>query len=846
MPPDAAAKGGPEIADDHEVTDDSELARRVADARPDGDRWTRSVWFARVASELFGSAEPVMVGRYRLERQLGRGGGGSVYVARDPELHRDVAIKLIRCTSEDHRRRALAEARALAKLSHPNVVSVHDVGETADHVYLVMELLRGGSLRDHAARAGCCVRDLITAYRQAASGLAAAHAVGLVHRDFKPDNAVFGDDGRLRVVDFGLAVGDGGDAGAPAGTPRYMAPEQRAGGTQGPAVDQYAVALSLREAVMQGGRTEPAWLGRVIARAMAERPDARYPSMEALSRALGRDPRTRWTRRALLAAPVMLAIAGFGIGRASSTNLDETCGGGAAALAPAWTLERVRAGAAHIERLGTVFAAAAAPQVRERARKLGENWIAAHRASCAAHERGELTSELYDRAAVCLARSRAAIAETMELLETADVIQLDKAIAALGVAGGAEQCTDPLALAPETGSLASPELRAIDQQIEVAAVHARASTGRAVALAERAVSAARNSGDPRLLARALLVLGHAHMPGDLENAIPPLHEAMRLALANGQDEVMAEAYARHAFARAQTMQGDQLRALDGLELAEVIGQRAREPGAFARALLENNTGSIAALVGDFARARERFRRASAEARAVRGPGAVELATTVSNLAMLTADRTERTRLYAQALDGVTAAVGPEHPDALWKQLMMIADHDDATAVVNELAALCPRIARLHPTLGLLIARCSFELAWQATAIGQGAHAREAARLIQPGQRDLPQRLVEVYARLAEGQVSQELVGELEQLAGIEAGKIERLGLYQSSLAANVELALAATAHMAGDTTRAAHATARAIDHLERMTATTGVTAGLVQRRLAWAHELRSERWVSGQ
>ncbi|HSK05368.1 MAG TPA: serine/threonine-protein kinase, partial [Kofleriaceae bacterium] len=405
-----------------EIADEPELARRVAEARPDGDRLTRAVWFARVSAALFGEAALVTVGRYRLERQLGRGGGGSVFVARDPELHRDVAVKLIRCASERHRRRALAEARALAKLSHPNVVPVHDVGETAEHVYLVMELLRGESLRGYAAHPGRRVRDLVAAYRQAASGLAAAHAVGLIHRDFKPDNAVFGDDGRLRVVDFGLAAGDveGDEGAAPAGTPRYMAPEQRAGGAVEAAVDQYAVGVALREAVAQTGRAEPAWLGRVIARVTAARPGDRYPSMEALSRALGRDPRTLWSRRALFAAPVVLAAVGFGLGRAGAPAPAEVCGGGSAALAPAWTIERALAGAAHIERLGTAVGAAAAPRVRARARERGEAWLTAHRASCAAHARGELSDELYDRATVCLARTRAGIAETMRLLETAD------------------------------------------------------------------------------------------------------------------------------------------------------------------------------------------------------------------------------------------------------------------------------------------------------------------------------------------------------------------------------------------------------------------------------------------
>jgi hypothetical protein len=821
-----------------EGEDGGELARRVAGARPEADSLTRSVWFARVTSALFGDAAPVTVGRYELARQLGKGGGGSVFVARDPELHRDVAVKLIRCASEHHRRRALAEARALAKLSHPNVVPVHDVGETAEHVYLVMELLRGESLREHAADPGRRVRDLVAAYRQAASGLAAAHAVGLVHRDFKPDNAVFGEDGRLRVVDFGLAIGEGGEGDAAvAGTPRYMAPEQRAGVPQGAAVDQYALGTSLREAAAQLARAEPAWLGRMIARATAELPADRYPSMEALARALGRDPRALWGRRALIAAPIVLAVAGFGIGRTASPDLDETCGGGPEALAPAWSPGRADAAATRIEGLGTAFAAAAAPRIRERTRALGESWLTAHRASCAAHERGELSSELYDRATVCLARARAGIGEAMQLLEAADAPRLDKAIAALAVTGGAERCADPIALAAEAGSLATPELRAIDQQIELAAIHARAATERAVPLGEQAAGAARASGDPRLLARALLVLGHAHMARDLGRAVAPLHEAMQLALANGQDEVMTEAYARRAFARGHTLPGDRLRALDGLELAEIIGRRAAERGAFARALLANNAGSIAALAGDFDRARESFRRATAEARAVRGPGAVELATAVSNLAMFTTEPAERARLFAEALADVTAAVGPDHPDALWKQLAAITEQIDARAVVAELAALCPRAARLHPALAQLIDVCAFELAWQATALGDGAQALEAARLIPPAQRLLAHRPLEVYARLAEGRATRELVGELQRLAAVEAGEIGRQGWYQNVYAANAELALAAAARAIGDPPLAGRAAARAIEHLERASATTGVTTGFMQRRLAWAREL---------
>jgi serine/threonine protein kinase len=235
-------------------------------ARPADTDLPAAVARARVASALFGAAEPVRLGRYVVEAEAGAGAGGVVLAAHDPELARRVAIKLVRGGPRD---RMLAEGRALARLSHPNVVPVYDVGVHGDQVYVVMELVEGETLRDHCAPPRT-VRDVVRADRQAGEGLAAAHRAGLIHRDFQPDNALVGADGRVRVVDFGLARG-GEAAPGPAGTlaagsvpvthaglgtPRYMPPEQAAGATLTPASDQYAFCVSLREsllAVMRAG-----------------------------------------------------------------------------------------------------------------------------------------------------------------------------------------------------------------------------------------------------------------------------------------------------------------------------------------------------------------------------------------------------------------------------------------------------------------------------------------------------------------------------------------------------------------------------------------------------------------
>ena len=225
-----------------------------------------------------GGAEPGFggqIGRYLVLNVLGRGGMGVVFEAYDPVLDRRIAVKRLRdraasgdasAAPSDGRVRLRREAQALARLAHPNVIAVHDVSEHAGAMYIAMELVRGGTLRRW--QAGRPWREVIGAYLAAGRGLAAAHAAGLVHRDFKPDNVLVGDDGRVRVTDFGLArlAREPVERAAPAsatgaldasltadgavlGTPLYMAPEQIDGGEVDARSDQYAWCLAVWEAI---------------------------------------------------------------------------------------------------------------------------------------------------------------------------------------------------------------------------------------------------------------------------------------------------------------------------------------------------------------------------------------------------------------------------------------------------------------------------------------------------------------------------------------------------------------------------------------------------------------------
>ena len=152
---------------------------------------------------------PQQIGRFMVLSTLGRGGMGVVYTAYDPELDRKVALKLVHLRGDaEHlalaRERLLHEAQTVAQLSHPNVVAVYEVGSVDDQVFLAMEYVRGDSLRVWLQTPRPW-RELLAVFLQAGAGLDAAHKAGIVHRDFKPDNALVDREGRVRVVDFGLA-----------------------------------------------------------------------------------------------------------------------------------------------------------------------------------------------------------------------------------------------------------------------------------------------------------------------------------------------------------------------------------------------------------------------------------------------------------------------------------------------------------------------------------------------------------------------------------------------------------------------------------------------------------------
>ncbi|MBX7081699.1 MAG: protein kinase [Nannocystaceae bacterium] len=305
---------------------------------------------ARAQARLLGDAAPerapITVGRYRVTRRLGAGAMGLVYAARDDALDREVAIKLLQSQlagSEASRQRLVREAQAMARLNHPNVAHVYEVGEHQQQLFIAMELVRGQTLRQWHREGVRDIGEVLAMHLQAARGLAAAHDVGLVHRDYKPDNVMVDEAGRARVMDFGLARASGESLasgeqpalGSPAdslpglshesplvhdatltgtvmGTPAYMAPEQLAGHRVDPRADQFAFCVALHEALHGhrpfSGTTSSALLRAILRRerrrddrkvrgipravqAMIDRglafaPEDRLPSMHAIAEVL--------------------------------------------------------------------------------------------------------------------------------------------------------------------------------------------------------------------------------------------------------------------------------------------------------------------------------------------------------------------------------------------------------------------------------------------------------------------------------------------------------------------------------------------------------------------------------
>jgi formylglycine-generating enzyme required for sulfatase activity len=340
----------------------NELVIEAAAALRDGTR--PLAWIGRPPASRLPTGS--RVGRYQILDRVGRGGMGEVYAAYHPDLDRRIALKVVHeagTAAADRQARLLREARAIARLSHPNVVAVYDAGTVADRVYVAMEFVEGMTIDRWLAAARRSWREILRVFTAAGRGLAAAHAAGLVHRDFKPQNVMIARDGSVRVMDFGLArltavesasnapavtppppsddqpataLSTVTQAGTVVGTPAYMSPEQFRGDPADARSDQFSFCVALYEAlygvrpfrgenllsltmsVTEGELRSandaakhgvPVWIRRAITLGLRRDPADRFPSMQALIDRLEDDPAIRRRRRLGAGAVVAVVVA---------------------------------------------------------------------------------------------------------------------------------------------------------------------------------------------------------------------------------------------------------------------------------------------------------------------------------------------------------------------------------------------------------------------------------------------------------------------------------------------------------------------------------------------------------
>ncbi|MBK7864939.1 MAG: serine/threonine protein kinase [Archangiaceae bacterium] len=527
------------------------------------------------------------LGRYQLLEAIGAGGMGVVYAAYDPVLERKVALKLVRgdAAAAEVTERLLREGKSIAQLSHPNIVSVFDMGQSDGQVFVAMELVGGGSLKTWLRRAPRAWPEVLEKFTAAGQGLAAAHRAGLVHRDFKPENVLIGDDGRVRVTDFGLASaagvvplpapGSGSDpadprltrSGAVLGTPAYMAPEQLRAREADARSDQFSFCVALWEALFGVRPFAPAtlaeplrfvepppevrvppWLRRALQRGLQPEPEQRYESMEALLAALHPSPARGGRRQLTLATSSVALLVLVGGTTWWVTRSDRLCTGAPERVRAVWNEPQAAGIAQRFAGVSGEDGAASWQLARPRLEAWFHEWAQVNTEACrATRVRGEQSDELLTRRMLCLDRRYAEARSLVQLFAGADAAVVTKAPEAVDALGGLHACSDTEALLAE---VSPPRGAALQAQVDtvralLSDAKARSDSGlyrEALARATEAVQLARAVDYRPALAEALAALGALQeRSGELKASEATLLEAIPVAEGAKADAVTAQA-----------------------------------------------------------------------------------------------------------------------------------------------------------------------------------------------------------------------------------------------------------------------------------------------------------------
>lgn len=641
---------------------DEERKRRLRE-RPPGA--SGSVTKQMVKRALFPrKSHPVTIGRFNVLRQLGQGGMGVVYACYDDRLDRRVAVKVLRAdlvrANKSAEARLFREAQAMARLTHPNVVTVHEVGETDGTLYVAMEFVAGTSL-DVWLKKSRPWTEIMTAFMQAGRGLAAAHKAGLIHRDFKPQNVMITEEGTIKVLDFGLArATDGGvreewltsepsgseassshllrpltRTGVLLGTPAYMSAEQHRGEVATAASDQFSFCVSLYQGLygqlpyatdslevlkqeVQAGKIAPPpprsvvpqRIYQALRRGLAPEPEQRFGSMTELLAALERDPMRRFWRGAALVGT--LVVSGGVSAALVDANQVEVCPDAGAELTGVWDPEQSTRVEAEVRARVPLGAAGVMGLVRPKLDDYATAWTTMRNEACLAHASGRQSAQLFDLRTSCLDQRRASLSAVVDVLMKVSDATLDQSIKAIHALPPLDPCADVESLTAAIPPPAIPELRRRVQQHREALARAEvlevtSQTHAALSLVENVLADTEARAYEPLLAEAYLRKGTALIQERSSAALSPLDDALSTALRIGHSRVAALASSRRAWVLSELLnrpaeaQGD-------LFWVKSLNERVRKDVAVYKEYL-NCTAAVEMLAGDLNSAQATLREA---------------------------------------------------------------------------------------------------------------------------------------------------------------------------------------------------------------------------------------------
>ncbi|MEM7156526.1 MAG: serine/threonine-protein kinase [Myxococcota bacterium] len=674
---------------------------------------------ASVMSRLFSAheTEAPRIGRFVVLRRLGEWGMGIVYAAYDEKLDRRVAIKVLRRELDASARgRILREAKAMATISHPNVVPVFEIGEHGEDLFIVMEFLPGQPLDRWQQQPERSEAEVLAAYVLAGRGLACAHGHGLIHRDFKPHNvmAQTAEDGQLgvRVLDFGLArraeelpsverprpkppdettsASDRMTAtGAILGTPAYMAPEQFTSASVGAAADQFSFCVALweglygtrpfvghtvaelRDAITAGLTTSPprratlpVEVGVALERGLQVDPDARHASMNALLIALTpEEPTRRWPL--VVAGLAVLGVGGAGL-IAWQQARAERCSGAPEQMTGVWDAERRAEVESSMLGIDNEYAQVAWSRSSAELDAYAEAWTGMFTEVCEATTiRREQSTEAMDLRMTCLHTARRELATVTEVLSDADAKAVQKVDELLGTLAPLERCADLDALGRDVPPPSAAEAEMVERVRELLAeAEAQRKVGRIDRAAERLSEAqALAEGVEYEPLRSELDLERGEvldLQGDYEQSEQALEDALKRATRWDQREIMERA-ARGLISVIGDAQRKPEQALRYREVAEGLA----EGDPLREAAVRLNLATVLRRHDALTEAETQIRRALELREGALGPDDPAVAVARNNLALIVRSQGKQAdakQLLRQVLETRKRTLGSDHPD----------------------------------------------------------------------------------------------------------------------------------------------------------------------------------------